>query len=545
MSNMIGRRHKITCIISIFLILSVTIPIGFVQNVTSLRTKSFENEYENGLKFENITNEISSITRINASTLPPSVPFAGGPPEPPLDNSSFASVNASPPVNTINLSSIAFSTVIPNIRFDGISEATGNCKGCPPDVTIAVGPNGYVMEMVNFAVSIGKHPNCNPLCSTGLSFHLASFFGLPPNSPRNISDPKVMYDGLSGRWFASILDATNNSVLLATSTTSNPTQGWFILELPFSNCPDRPNLGVNDDILAISATVVTDNCQEHGSLQGMEFLLIHKFDLISGAGPPRTLTVQTDPNMPYDLHPIQAYDNNSPLFMAGIDLPTGREALLRVMSFTRDITDPNFSQGVNIAFVPINYPIKSAPANQPGTNVQLETGEFRIQDAAWRDGVMWVTFNDSCTAEIDSSCIRLIQLRTAQPSSDTVTVGIEQDFDRGPNYFYPSLEIDKLGNMMFVFGTSSSDIFPSLMVSGQSVGDPLGSARAPFLLKSGGASYTTSESGGTCQNVCRYGDYFGSAVDPTDPMRIWLAGQYVKPDSSYSTFIAQMQSPIG
>jgi hypothetical protein len=110
---------------------------------------------------------------------------------------------------------------------------------------------------------------------------------------------------------------------------------------------------------------------------------------------------------------------------------------------------------------------------------------------------------------------------------------VAQDFDIGLSnnyFFYPALSIDSLGNLDVVFGYSNSDIlfpgYPSIAMTGQALGDPKNSWENIIYLK-----FSNSGSDHGCGiitqgNACRWGDYFGSAVDPSNPTVIWTAGEY-------------------
>src|SRR2546425_12091143 len=80
---------------------------------------------------------------------------------------------------------------------------------------------------------------------------LSSFFNIVGTD--FISDPKVIYDSPSSRWYASILDLDSNStitrsnVLVAVSANSDPTGSWKIYNTISTGAnviPDQPFLGV-------------------------------------------------------------------------------------------------------------------------------------------------------------------------------------------------------------------------------------------------------------------------------------------------------------
>jgi hypothetical protein len=99
----------------------------------------------------------------------------------------------------------------------------------------------------------------------------------------------------------------------------------------------------------------------------------------------------------------------------------------------------------------------------------------------------------------------------------------------GASLYYPALSIDKSGNNIgIIFGYSSSDTYPSLLIGSNSVKNnntifkPL--EYFQFL------HYGTANSLST-----RYGDYFSAAMDPSEPNSIWVAGQYYYYSKSSST----------
>ena len=119
--------------------------------------------------------------------------------------------------------------------FDGLTQSQAGFNGktyFPPDVPLDVGPT-YVVQMVNLAGKI--------FTKQGLSvstFSLPVFFKIGGINDK-LSDPRVIYDSLSGRWFASLGDGTTNDVRVAASTTNDPTGVWNVYRFGFSNCPDQ------------------------------------------------------------------------------------------------------------------------------------------------------------------------------------------------------------------------------------------------------------------------------------------------------------------
>jgi hypothetical protein len=102
---------------------------------------------------------------------------------------------------------------------------------------------------------------------------------------------------------------------------------------------------------------------------------------------------------------------------------------------------------------------------------------------------------------------------------------------------YPALSIDKSGsNIGIIFGYSSSDTYPSLLVGSGSIknNDIVFNSKYFQFLKNGTANSLST----------RYGDYFSAAIDPYEPNTIWVAGQYYYSSSSsallWSTYIGKI-----
>jgi hypothetical protein len=90
--------------------------------------------------------------------------------------------------------------------------------------------------------------------------------------------------------------------------------------------------------------------------------------------------------------------------------------------------------------------------------------------------------------------------------------------------------------MGIIFGYSSSDTYPSLLVGAGAAKNNIFNFLKYFqFLKNGTANSLAT----------RYGDYFSAAIDPSEPNSIWVAGQYYHPSSPtpvWSTFIGKINT---
>ena len=467
-----------------------------------------------GTQMDLVTKEHSSgmssgvlvpLFRTELRTVPAgSVPLRGQPfqaiPRPGTVSQGDLSGAALAPLGTQSSSSVALLS-----RFNGLNQIQ-SCPCVPPDVQVAAGPS-QVMEMVNFEGEVFTKQGVS-----NKTFSLSTFFGTGTDS---ISDPKVLFDAVSGRWFTSILDITRNSVLLGVSSTNDPTGFWVFYTISAGgNLPDQPILGVSDDKVALAANDFFGR-----TFAGSQFWILNKSQLVAGSAV--NFVTPGANSAIFSVHPVQSLSSTTTQFMVSNIVSK------RVLSTTslRLFTVTGVPGVSTVAVVTNDLAISNIGSlsggglpggAQPGTSSTVDTNDFRAEDALWYKGVIWVAFNDACTPTGDTqlrSCIRLTKIAT------TGSPVVSQDFDFGTSLqynFYPALRIDKNGNLLVLFGYSNSTIFPSLAVTGQLATDPAGSLASPRTVKTGTAADTST----------RYGDYFGSGLDPADSTVVWVAGEY-------------------
>lgn len=401
----------------------------------------------------------------------------------------------------------------------------------PPDVQMAVGPN-HVVEMVNLAVSMWTKQGVFLQNKS-----LMAFFGTPTGE--FISDPKVQYDAASGRWFASLTDVATSTnvatgqVLLAVSSSSDPTGTWKVYKVPSvatGECLDQPILGVGSSTVTLSVNVFSSCLSGGFTYNGAQYWVLSKADLVALAGAPATQSFGPFAGTA-SFHPAQTIGASATDYMVSANAFQASVSSIEIFRLTG--VPPAASVAMsNLSVRAIASP---PPATQPGggASLPLDTGDFRVMDAAWSAGSFWVTLSDGCTPTGDTqarSCVRLIEV-------NTTTNTVAQDFDvssAGTYYLYPALRADARGNLLVVFGYSSATAFPGLMAAGRVFGDPLGTLDPPTVVVAGGGPETLGCS--KTAKSCRYGDYFGAGLDPSNGSIVWAAGEFAT-SSGWSTRI--------
>lgn len=391
----------------------------------------------------------------------------------------------------------------------------------PPDVPLAVGPT-YVFELTNGMGTLWT--------KSGTFVQTVNPQGLfQVSSTDGIGDARVIYDGLSGRWFASAADFTTGNVLLAVSTSGDPTGPWRAYAYATGQgCPDQPWIGLDSDTVVLSLNTFS-TCD--GTFTGGMFWAINKTDLVSGAAPRSTTW---GPNLNYlNMVPVQAATATSTAYLVRPIQPN----YVRVFTLTGA---PPASVSLSYADYPVSSLTSAPNAVQPGTNYTLRTGDNRLRDGVWSAGKLWIAYNDGCVPSGDTvtrACVRLTQL-------DTTNQTVLQDFDVGlanAYAFYPALRTDGNGNLVVVFGVSSTTVYPGVAVAMQSPTNPR-NVLGPWTTVRAGTGSRSPGTGSCGAGVCRYGDYFGVAVDPSNTSRVWTAGEYGN-TTGWGTYINEVSAP--
>jgi hypothetical protein len=394
----------------------------------------------------------------------------------------------------------------------------------PPDVTLAAGP-GVVVELVNLAARVWRTDGA--ATQQAQTLPLSTLF---ETGSDRLTDPRVIYDAPSGRFFASISDVDTNSVVLAVSRSADPSAGWNVYPFTAAGCADQPRLGVADGLVVLAADIFKSCDEGFSPALGGELWIVNKQQLVAGAAAPSSTTF--GPDRQYEsLAPVQSLSATPTEFVVAVDLPSSRIVHL----LTVDGIPPAAVRVQEVASPPIS-PLSPPPAAlQPrsrsgGRQPPIETNDDRVLDSVWENGKLWLSANSGCTPIGDTalrSCARVIELATA-----TKTVTWDTDIGKpGAYLFYPAIRPDSSGNLVVVYGESSTTELPRLTAVGRA---PDGSFSAPVTVAQSASQHVGD----------RYGDYFGAARDPVHPELVWVAGEHgvdVEGVRGWSTSVAAVE----
>ena len=486
-----------------------------------------------------------------------------------------------PNLNNETKNNASNSFAIINTRFEGLSQVC--C--IPPDIQVAV-DSKHVMETVNSEAAI--YTKAGSLIK---KFGLEYLFNLPSRESfvsHGVTDPVLLFDSTPNntqsnshidgnnnnrRWFASISDVTTHSIRIAVSKTNDLTGVWRTYNFPFeslpNNCSDQPFIALSADKLAIGVNTWSNNCDWSNDLispkfRGAQFVVADKNDLLAEEGSAHIKAMQSVPNTKcFSLRPALNLSPTTALYLVTAD--DFNHNKVQILAIDGKMSNLYIDKAIfgNIHTTNISpdgiQPLISSRTNNNNNNDNngqqngqqeslatvkekhpeyfVHTGDARVQSPIWYKGKLWLALNVGCFINGDTynrSCIRIIEF-------DTNTSKVLLDFNIGhigASLYYPALSIDKSGNNIgIIFGYSSSDTYPSLLIgTGAAKNNILNSLKYFQFLKNG-----TTNSLST-----RYGDYFSAAIDPSEPNSIWVAGQYYYHPSScipvWSTYIGKVNT---
>jgi Abnormal spindle-like microcephaly-assoc'd, ASPM-SPD-2-Hydin len=418
-----------------------------------------------------------------------------------------------------------FSTNFTGLAFPD-SQCGPNCE--PPDTQVAAGPNN-IFEVINVVGEIFDKSGNVALAT----FNLNQFFNM--NIDLFSSDPRIEYDTISGRWLISILildttdiaTAQNGFWNLAVSKTSNPLDGFNTYSKEtLGDFPDQPSLGFNDDkvVTGGNAFSCNPNCNT-GPFLGNEFLVWNKNELLAGD---TTIDMDLFPpgedNTDFPIIPAKSRSSTSTLWMLSAfgtePNPTGPPTVLDELDIWSLTGVPGVGMGTSAAdtIATITDFTDPPPATQKnGGGITIDTGDQRVLDVVFRDGILWGSDTDACKPSGDTTaraCMQFFEVLTGGASPT-----VNQDFSFGTQNaydYYPSVDLDSSDDLITSFTQSSSTEFASAFVDGRLAGDTVNTLGTPVLFQAGTKAY----------NGTRWGDYSGAGVDPNDQTAIWVAAEY-------------------
>ncbi len=420
-------------------------------------------------------------------------------------------------------------------RPDG--EASTNSRYEPPDTNGAVGPN-HIVEMINDHYSVFRKSDgmrLNPASDRDVEFWNQA--GIPIVDPPGLSDPRVIFDKSSQRWFAVEItypfdaegSAIPNDVLIAVSKTSDPTQGWRGYRIagtdPGTNPDpaggatgffvDYPLLGVN----AKGVYVTTNNYKFNASIgdfsiDSVNMYMVNRADLISGKAPRVGRFSGLDYNRyGYTQQPVTELGTS-----AGDELllstPLQEPADHLILT---TLTADGPADVRSVAVPAYSSPSQFAGGLQPDGTQSLETLDARFSGSVYRvNNDIWAVHSVDALYGETNHRTAIRWYRIDANTGTLADAGTLSDADH--DYIMPSIAANNAGSVVLGFSRTGLDEFPSAYAAVGGTAKGKTTFGSPVLLKAGVDLYHYIPG---VPDYDRWGDYSAVRPDPNDPNTFW------------------------
>lgn len=369
-----------------------------------------------------------------------------------------------------------------------------------------------------------------------------------------LGDPVVLYYKTAKRWIITQFSTQSQKKLLVyISQTSNPQGAYYFYQFTCPNFPDYPKWSICETSDAILATT-------------------------NEGGPPRVYAMKLSAMLsgatsPFIGVPIGytlngfGFQSITPVDLEGdLPAPTGQKPL-----FVRHRDDEKHSNGspdsptndwIEIWEMNINWtnntgsvskiqdvPIAEIDSDlcgltsfscipQPGTTVKLdplrECVMYKAPMRVFSDHQAMVLCLATDVNGNNRAGVRWLELRRPTGSTGSWSLHQEGTFAPGTslNRWMPAINIDKFGNIMMAYSTSSNTApdYPSIQMTGRKACDPLGQMTLPEMVIKQGLSSRTSNT--------RWGDYHHMCIDDYDGLTFYYTGVVMNNSNNIVTNIS-------
>ncbi|MFE6834810.1 IPT/TIG domain-containing protein [Streptomyces sp. NPDC057705] len=441
---------------------------------------------------------------------PPKEPAAVGPLQQPSLPVTTAQLTAKGAAASKAVPSTAVIERLKTFRTLGNGDNPAAAQTAPSDAQLAVGPT-HIVQVVNRSGQIYDKNGS----AVGGPFDLGTFFGFAANTG---GDPRVHYDAGSGRFLASYegLVAGGDEVDVAVSDTSDPRGNWTVY-IAGSNTTnvlqDQPKLGYSADKVTLSWNNY-DLTTTPRDFLGVVTVIVNKADLLAG-GTISFTTFAPDTNQ-FQVVPATSLSAVNDQLAMEHDPRDPTNVVVHTFTGVPGVSTVGHSENT-IAIGTAGPP--PAAAQPSGGDATIETNDDRMLSVAWQNNHLWGVFNASCTPVGDTAvhaCQRYIQIATGGTQSLATNLNLGMV---GGDIYYGSLTLNDEDDLFSGFTASSTTRFPT----GVAIGVPSGNFPANTFgdfYDAGTQAYSCN-----CGAEVRWGDYSGTARDPSNPKDIWTVQQ--------------------
>lgn len=427
----------------------------------------------------------------------------------PLDASRTLSHDAYRPTPTTP--TLRETSPAPTLDFMALED---NGKSIPPDVNGAVGPH-HVMTTLNTEVRIQDREG-HTLSTSSLG---AFWHGMPGSG--GTFDPKVMYNPAAGRWIVvtpSSSDVTASRILVAVSTTDDPTGNWNMYAIDSDennlNWFDYPSVGFNNKWLVFSGNMFGNNFYT-------TVFALDINDLNNGAETVNYSRLVV--HNAFTLVPAKTYDDEPNIYLlAAANDQLAGNGYLQLFELAGEAGNETLTQMGNITSDNNWQGWGGNIGPQAGSDEGLNLIDHRMLDVICRNGKIWGVHNIYLPANNPQrSAIQWWQIDTDGLLEQK---GRIEDPTNEMWYAYPSMAVNAFDDVMIGFSVLSENQYASAGYAIRQANDPLNNMREVYQYKDGLAPYYKTFGG----SRNRWGDYTATYVDPIEDLDFWTIQQYAE-----------------
>ena len=414
----------------------------------------------------------------------------------------------------------------------------------PPDCNGAVGPNHF-MQTINSTYAIYNKSGTLVAGPTAMNL----LFGSVTGSGCNDGDPLILYDEQASRWLAvefSICGA-NDYMLIAVSTTNDPTGTWNKYSFDVADTPDYEKFGIWQDGYYMGDNNSASN----------DIYVFQRSVMLAGGASPGMVAF----NNPYRPTSIDGFMCVPPVDNDGAFAPTGAPGIfiafnddaiaggsdqLWIYELSVNWTTPasstfNRVQQLAVTAFDSNFGNDWTNIAQPGTTQQLDAIPQVIMNIPqYRNFGTYQTIVCCHTVDVDATDhagVRWYELRRGTQTSGNWA--IRQQGTYAPDAhsrWMGSVSLNGSGKIGLGYSISSSTIYPGIRYTGQSA-SAYSAANGTMDIPEG-----VIQTGSYSQTgVERWGDYSAISVDPTDDQTFWFTTEYINSSGSRVSKVASFK----
>jgi len=397
----------------------------------------------------------------------------------------------------------------------------------PPDANGTVGHN-YYMQTINIKYTIyDKTSGAVVAGPTALN----QLFDGVTGSGNNDGDPIILYDEDADRWLVteiSISGSGNDYILMAVSTTNDPTGEWHKYSFSVSKVPDYPKFGIWRDGYYMGTN--TSPGQDIYVFERSKMLIGEPAQIVGFNNPWRPTTIDGFMCVP----PI---DNDGPLADAGTpglfitindDAIGGGDDELWIYELDVNWSTPansTFTRTQQVAVTPFdsNFGNNWNNIKQQGTSQELDAIPMVIMNKPqYRNFGSHETILCNHTVDVDASDhagIRWYELRRTTGNWEVRQTGTYAPDEH--SRWMGSIALNGTGEIGLGYSISSSSMYPGIRYCGQSA-----TAYAAATGNMDIAEEVIHDGTNKQTSFNRWGDYSNISIDPDDDHTFWFTSQH-------------------